>query len=302
MTAMIHVRLIRQLWLFLAVAEEKHFGRAAQRLGLSQPPLTEQIQALERALRVKLFDRNRRGVQLTPAGAAILPAVRTFAEQMGRLDLAVREAIAGQTGTLRIGAINSAMLEDLPPLVERLRAAYPQVTVSVREIDSVEAVPALEAGDLDLAFARLEGELGPAIRSRPVAQDHLMVALPQTHPLVHRSAIALADLAHADFAMFSRRFSPVYYDHVLAACHARGFSPRILYDVRSVTSQIAFVGCGQGIALVPARFERLAPRQVVFRPLTERIEIVAAALVWSTARHNPLVDAVVALVQATPPD
>ncbi|MCJ2033392.1 LysR family transcriptional regulator [Methylobacterium sp. J-068] len=294
---MINVRLIRHLWVFLAVAEEKHFGRAAQRLGMSQPPLTEQIQALEQALRVRLFDRNRRGVQLTPAGSAILPAVRTFAEQLGRLELAVREAIDGQTGTLRIGAINSAMLEDLPPLVERLRVAYPQTTVSVREIDSVEAVPALEAGELDLAFARLEGELGPTIRSHAVAQDRLVVAVPQEHPLARRSEIALADLAHADFTMFSRRFSPVYFDHVLAACHARGFSPRILHEVRSVTSQIAFVACGQGIALVPARFERLAPPQVAFRALTERVEIVAAALVWSTARHNPLVDAVIALAQ-----
>ena len=141
---MINFRLIRHLWLFLAVAEEKHFGRAAKRLGMSQPPLTEQIQALEQALRVSLFARNRRGAQLTPAGAAILPAVRKFAEQLERLELAVREAIDGQTGTLTIGSISSAMLEDLPPLVERLREAYPQLTVAVKEIDSVDAVPALD--------------------------------------------------------------------------------------------------------------------------------------------------------------
>lgn len=294
---MINFRLIRHLWLFLAVVEEKHFGRAAKRLGMSQPPLTEQIQALEQGLGVRLLDRDRRGVRLTPAGAAILPAIRKFAEQLERLELAVREAIAGQTGTLTIGAINSAMLEDLPPLVERLKEAYPELTVAVKEIDSVEAVPLLEAGDIDLAFARLEGELGPTIQSLPVAQDRLAVALPRDHRLAALAEIPLVDLAHEDFAMFSRRLSPVYFDHVVATCAAQGFSPRILHEVRSVTSQIAFVGCGQGIALVPSRFERLAPPNVAFRPLKEHVDIVAAALVWSAARHNPMVDAVIALIK-----
>ncbi len=294
---MINFRLIRHLWLFLAVAEEKHFGRAAKRLGMSQPPLTEQIQALEQGLGVRLLDRDRRGVRLTPAGAAILPAIRKFAEQLERLELAVREAISGQTGTLTVGAINSAMLENLPPLVDRLRVAYPELTVAVKEIDSVEAVPLLEAGDIDLAFARLEGELGPTIRSLPVTQDRLAVALPQDHRLTAFNEIPLADLAHEDFAMFSRRLSPVYFDHVVAACAMQGFSPRILHEVRSVTSQIAFVGCGQGIALVPSGFERLAPPSVTFRPLRERIDIVAAALVWSAARHNPMVEAVVSILE-----
>jgi len=295
---MINFRLIRHLWLFLAVVEEKHFGRAAKRLGMSQPPLTEQIQALEQGLGVRLLDRDRRGVRLTPAGAAILPAIRKFAEQLERLELAVREAIAGQTGTLTVGAINSAMLKDLPPLVEKLKEAYPELTVAVKEIDSVEAVPLLEAGDIDLAFARLEGELGRTIRSLPVAQDRLAVALSRDHRLAALSEIPLSDLAHEDFAMFSRRLSPVYFDHVVAACAAQGFSPRILHEVRSVTSQIAFVGCGQGIALVPSRFERLAPPNVAFRPLKERVDIVAAALVWSVARHNPMVEAVITLVEA----
>lgn len=292
---MFDVRLVRHLWLFLAVAEERHFGRAAKRLGMSQPPLTEQIQILERALKVRLFDRGRHGARLTPAGAAILPAVQTFAAQVERLERAVREAVAGQTGTLTVGAISSALLEDLPPLVARLRDAHPNLTVAVREIDSVEAVPLIEAGDIDLAFARLEGELGPNIRSWPVATDRLAVALPRGHRLADRAEIPLAMLAGEDFAMFARRSSPVYFDRVTAACHAQGFAPRILHEVRAITSQIAFVACGQGIALVPARFESLAPAAVVVRALAEPFEIVAAALVWSEARADPLVEAAVAL-------
>ncbi|SFM15805.1 LysR substrate-binding domain-containing protein [Methylobacterium pseudosasicola] len=294
---MINFRLVRHLWLFLAVAEEKHFGRAAKRLGMSQPPLTEQIQALEQALRVRLFDRNRRGAKLTPAGAAILPAVRKFAEQLERLELAVREAVDGQSGTLTIGAINAAIVNELPPLVARLRAVHPQLTIYVREIDSVEAVPALEAGDIDIAFARVDGELGPWVRSLPVAEDRLAVALPRGHRLAETAEVSLRALAQEDFTMASRRGSPIYFDHIVAACRTHGFSPRILHEVRSVTSQIAFVGCGQGIALIPSSFEQLAAATVIVRPLVEDINVVSTAIVWSSARHNPLIDFIIETAQ-----
>ncbi|QCP54722.1 LysR family transcriptional regulator [Trinickia violacea] len=293
---MINFRLIRHLWLFLAVAEEQHFGRAARRLDMSQPPLTEQIQALEQALKVKLFERSRRGAQLTPVGAAILPAVRKFADQLERLELAVREAVAGRSGVLTIGAISSAMVDVLPPLIERLKADYPQLTVSVKEIDSVEAIPALETGDIDLAFARLEGELGATVESLPLKQDRLMVAMPKTHALAASPRVRLAALADEEFVMFSRQVSPVYFDSLVASCRSNGFSPRIVHEVRSVASQVAFVGCGQGIALVPASLKKLAPENVVFRPLKENLSVVTTAMAWSTARDNPLIEAVAAML------
>ena len=295
---MINFRLIRHLWLFLAVAEEQHFGRAARRLDMSQPPLTEQIQALEQALKVKLFERSRRGAQLTPVGAAILPAVRKFAEQLERLELAVREAVAGRGGLLTIGAITSAMFEELPPLIDQLKAKYPNLTVSIKEIDSADAVPALEAGDIDLAFARLEGELGGTIQTLPLTQDRLAVALPRQHPLAGGPRVRLASLADQDFVMFARRVSPVYFDSVVASCRSNGFSPRVLHEVRSVASQIAFVGCGQGIALVPASLEMMASENVVFRPLRERVNVVTTAIAWDGARENPLVASVISALRA----
>lgn len=291
---MINFRLIRHLWLFLAVAEEQNFGRAAKRLGMSQPPLSEQIQVLEHALKVKLFDRSRRGATLTPVGAAILPAVRKFADQLERLELAVEEAVAGQTGMLTIGAISTAMFDVLPGLIEQLKHAYPQLTVSVREIDSVEAVPALESGDIDLAFARLDGDLGHTIRSLPLLEDRLMVALPGDHPLASRTRISLASLANEPLVMFSRKVSPVYFDNLIATCRASGFSPRVLHEVRSVASQIAFVSYGQGIALVPAALKKLAPDNVVFRPLSQKLNVVTTAVAWNAERSNPLVEEVVA--------
>ena len=293
---MINFRLIRHLWLFLAVAEEKHFGRAAERLGMSQPPLSEQIQVLEQALKVKLFIRSRRGAQLTPAGQAILPAVRKLADQLERLELVVREAANGQAGVLTIGAITSAMLDVLPPFLERLRAAQPDLTISVREIDSAEAVPALEAGEVDLAFARLEGDLGVSVETLALAHDRLVVALPATHPLARSARIKLASLAGEVFVMFSRRVSSVYFDGVVAACQASGFSPRILHEVRTVASQVAFVGCGQGIALVPSALRRIAPENVVFRPLTARVDVVTTAVAWNAKRINPAVELALGLL------
>ncbi|MBW1249226.1 LysR family transcriptional regulator [Pseudomonas tolaasii] len=295
---MINFRLIRHLWLFLAVAEEQNFGRAAKRLGMSQPPLSEQIQVLEQALKVTLFERSRRGAKLTPVGAAILPAVRKFAEQLERLELAVEEAVAGQSGMLTIGAISTAMFDVLPGLIDHLKQQYPHLTVSVREIDSVEAVPALEAGDIDLAFARLDGDLGPAIQSLPLQEDRLMVALPSTHLLAARSRVSLASLASEPLVMFSRKVSPVYFDNLIATCRASGFSPRVLHEVRSVASQIAFVSCGQGIALVPASLKKLAPDNVVLRPLTQKLNVVTTAVAWNSERPNPLVTELVAQFQA----
>jgi DNA-binding transcriptional LysR family regulator len=297
-TATLDFRLIRQLWMFLAVAEESHFGRAAKRLGMSQPPLTEQIKVLEKSLNLTLFERSRRGTVLSPAGAAILPAVRQFAGQVKRLEQVVREVASGQSGVLRVGAINAAMLETVPAILARLKQQHPNLTVYIEEIDSAEAVPALEAGELDLAFVRIEGEVGPTIATRPLTEDRLAVALPAGHSLATLPRVPLQSLGGEPLVMSSRKVSPVYFDMLTGICRRHGFAPRILHEVRSVVSQIAYVGCGQGVALVPASMAKLAPENVVVRPLKERIMVVTAALAWNRNRHHPMVEAVVAQLEA----
>jgi len=289
----INFRLIRHLWLFLAVAEDQNFSRAAKRLGMSQPPLTEQIQALEQSLRVQLFTRSRRGAQLTAAGAAILPAVRKFADQLERLELAVHEAVTGHAGVLTIGAITSAMIDVLPRLIERFKQDHPLITVSVREIDSAEAIPALEAGDIDIAFARLEGSLGRHLQSMPLSEDRLAVAMPKDHPLAASEAIDLKALADETLVMASRDVSPVYFDYLVGLCKTSGFAPRIVHQVRSVSSQVAFVSCGQGVALVPTSMDKLAPENVLVRPLQPEVKVVTTAMAWHGVNSNPLVDAMI---------
>lgn len=257
-------------------------------LPASQPPLTEQIKVLEQSLGMTLFDRSRQGTRLSAAGRAILPTIRTFAGQVEQLERAVRQVAAGQTGVLHVGAITSAMLETVPPLLDELRLRYPGLTVFIREIDSVEAVPALENGELDLAFVRLDGPVAPGISTLPLAQDRLAVALPKGHPLAALPRIRLGSLATEPLVLSSRKVSPVYFDMLVATCRARGFAPRVLHEVRSVASQIAYVGCGQGVALVPYAMRKLAPESVVVRPLKERVSVVTAAA-WVEESSNPVV-------------
>ena len=254
------------------------------------PPLTEQIQTLEASLQVKLFERSPRGAQLTAAGAAILPAVRKLADHMQQLEVAVREAVAGQIGLITIGAISSAMLDVLPPLLDRFRRSHPGITLAVREIDSADALPMLRTGQIDVAFARLEHVGDEDVEISKVKEDKLAVALPRDHALAASPRVKLASLAGEDFVMFAREVSPDYFDGVIAACRAHGFAPRVLHEVRTVASQVAFVGCGQGAALVPSALRSLAPANVVVRPLREEIRVVTTAMAWSRRRPNLLVD------------
>ncbi|AOJ33591.1 LysR substrate-binding domain-containing protein [Burkholderia metallica] len=294
MSNTIDFRLIRQLWMFLAVAEEQHFGRAAKRLNVSQPPLTAQIKILEQSLGLQLFYRSRQGTQLSPAGAAILPAVRQFTSQVERLERVVREVASGRSGVLHVGAITSAMLETVPPLLDELKRAYPDLTVFVKEIDSVDAIPALEAGELDLAFVRVDKEIGNGILTMPLAEDRLAVALPKDHALASLPRVRLRSLAGEQMVVSSRQVAPDYFDLLMSVCRSHGLAPRVMHEVRSITSQVAYVGCGQGVALVPSSMRKLVPGNVVVRPLKERVMVVTAALVWNSNRYHPMVDEVVA--------
>ncbi len=284
--------MIKQLWMYLAVAEELHFGRAASRLGMSQPPLTEQIKILEHTLKIKLFERSRRGTQLTPAGLALLPAVQSFIHQVETLENTVHEIIDGKTGILQIGAITASMLETIPPLLDMFASHYPEITVYVKEIDSSEAIHALQTGELDIAFVRLDEVTTAGIETKILNEDVLGVALPLDHKLNNSSHVSISELKAEKFVMSSRRVSPVYFDMLVSICRKHGFSPLIHHEVKSIASKIAYVGCAQGIALVPMGMSVLAPKNVTIKPLIENVTIVTSAMAWNNQRHNPIVSLV----------
>lgn len=293
MESTIDFRTIRQLWMFLAVAEEQHFGRAAARLNMSQPPLTEQIKQLESALDLQLFIRSRRGTTLSPSGSAILPAVKQFAEQIARLERVVREVAAGQSDVMHIGAITSAMFYTVPALLDDLRRRHPNRTLIVKQIGNAEAFPKLLAGEIDLAFLRPEGKAVRGISMETLTEERVEVAMPKDHPLARLPRVRVRSIADEPLVVSSRETSPAYFDTLMSLCRSHGFVPRIAHETTSVMSKMAYVNCGQGIALVSASDARLAPPNVVVRPLKERVMVDTAALAWRTDRHHPMVEATV---------
>jgi len=289
---MIDFRLLRHFWYFLAVAEERHFGKAAKRLGMSQPPLSQQIQVLEQSLGVKLFERSRQGVRLTKEGGEILGPVQRFMEHAQRLQVEVLDARQGRDTSVSIGAVNAAIFDIMPRLTRIAKQRHPHLSLSLSEMDSASALSAVQNGAIDIALARFDQPVS-ALEIRPIVKDHLVVVLPIDHHLTRHDRIALAELADESLVLSPRRVSPSFFDQVVSACRDVGFSPRIVYEVRSVVSQIAFVGCGNAIGMVPSRSMRFGGGDVVFRPLVETIEVVTIAAAWDPTRRKDVVPSIV---------
>ncbi len=281
------LNLIKRFGHFLAVVEEGHFGRAAARLGISQPPLTAQIQALERGLGVRLLDRSRHGSRPTPEGEILLPALRRLEEASRAVEALAREVRSGKRALITIGCVTSAMFEILPPIVRTLRAARPDAVISVREMDTVVALEALRSGEVDVALARLDRDRFP-IRMVPAAPDWLVVALADTDPLAAELTIDLASLEGRSMVVLPRSISPAYFDGTLAACREAGFTPLAAREVTSVMAQLALVASGLGIALVSAGMVCLALPGVAFRPLVVPVPAVGVALAWNAERETDL--------------
>jgi DNA-binding transcriptional LysR family regulator len=290
---MIDFRLLRHFSYFLAVAEERHFAKAAKRLGMSQPPLSQQIQVLEQQLGVRLFERSRQGVRLTREGAALLGPVQRFMEHAQRLQTVVDDARQGRSDFITIGAINSALFDIVPRLMRITKQRYPHLSISMSEMKSAQALSAVQNGEIDIAFARLDDHF-PALEVRPIVHDHLVLVLPADHPLSELHRVSLTDLVDQSLILFPRRSSPSYFDQITSACRAAGFSPRVDFEVSSVVSQIAYVGCGIGIGMVPSRSMRFGGSDVVFRPLAETINVVSIAAAWDPQRHKDPVPDIIA--------
>jgi DNA-binding transcriptional LysR family regulator len=279
-------RLIRRLGHFLAVAEEGHFGRAAARLGISQPPLTAQIQLLERELGVKLLERSGKGARPTREGEALLPLARRVAGNAADLENLARELRMGHHAPVSIACVTSALFDYLPPIVRAMQAARPEAAIGVREMDTAEALEALRRGEVDLALLRSDRDRAP-IKLRPLGEDRLAAALPEGHPiLAGPDPLPLAALAEAPMLMLPRAISPAYSDAMTAACHAAGFTPRVVREVGSAMAQLGFVAAGLGVALVSEGMARLNPPGVAFRILAGPIRGVGVALAWNAEREN----------------
>jgi DNA-binding transcriptional LysR family regulator len=276
---------LRHLRYFLTVAEERHFGRAARRLHIAQPPLSRQIQAFEAELGFPLFDRSRRHVELTPAGAALLTHARRVFEA---IDLGVHEAAraaAGQIGRIAVGYPSSVAFSGLPELLRAFRARSPNVEVVLRELPPGEQVEALKEGRIDVGFIR-----GPLhddeLTSRIVRSEPLVVAVPADHALAARPRVTLPMLAREPFITFPRQRGPAFFDFIMRLCHDAGFTPRVAQEAPQL-DMVSLVAAGFGVAILPASM-RLAKRPgVVFRPIdgVPRTELLVA---WRPGDASPV--------------
>ena len=258
---------LRQLRYFTVLAEELNFTRAAQRLHISQPPLSAQIASLEADLGVQLFVRSSRRVALTPAGASFLRDARTV---QGRLKEAVQRAQnihAGLAGSVELGLSGSHFLGPLPELIGLLARRYPEVHIVLNEMEPNDQIEALREYRIDLSISRqsIEDEV---LTSRSLWADPLWVALPAGHPLAACACLTIADLSQESFVML-RRESSTFAERIFRACSAHGFSPRVAQTVAQVPAQLSLVAASLGIALVPASARTPQAGAVTFVALDE---------------------------------
>jgi DNA-binding transcriptional LysR family regulator len=280
---------VRQARYFLAVAEELHFGRAAEKLHMSQPPLSQAILQLERQLGARLLDRNARRVTLTETGRAFAGECRKLLSTAERAGEVAQEAEAGLLGTLRLGVVTSALGESLLSTLDAFRAARPRVDLRVVEVDTPAGQEALLRHELDVAVIRLSASTR-ALSVEPWRRDDFVLALPAQHQFAASEApIDLARLAKEPWVWLHREASPDYHDLLMATCRQAGFTPDTRHRANSITTQLEMVACGLGVTLVPNVAVGLLDARLARRPLKKRADLVELALVSRAGGHEPLV-------------
>jgi DNA-binding transcriptional LysR family regulator len=280
---------IRLLRYFSVLADELHFGRAAARLFMSQPPLSQQIRLLEDEIGTPLFVRSHHRVELTAAGRTLKEqAPLVFAQLNRALDL-TRQAGRGQVGELEIGMISSVMVGLLPEALRQFRERYPGVEWRLQEMTPAAQVAALKERRIDACIFRL-GQEDPAVRSELLQHEPIVMALPATHRLAGHTSLALGEFAGEPFVAFESKRSR-FADHLLHLCIQAGFAPLVRQQVTEVQTLLALVSAGFGVALLPGSTASLAPPGVVFRPLEPALPAVPLYVHYRVDDHSPVLKA-----------
>jgi len=256
----------RHLRYFVAVAETLHFGRAAQNLGMAQPPLSQQIRDLERNLGHALFDRSTRGVRLTRVGQFFLERARTTLVKMSDDVETARRLGSGREGALTVGFSGSVMFTALPKAIGQYRRTYPNVELRLRELVTAAQAPALLDGSLDLGFLR-DGDPREGLRIETILREPYIAVLPAGHKLIGKPAIFARELKGEPFVLFARQMGRLAYDRTVACCEADGFRPNFVQDAPQWPTVLRLVAAGLGVSLAPACVASLAVPGVIFRRL-----------------------------------
>jgi DNA-binding transcriptional LysR family regulator len=277
---------LRHLRYFLAVADAANFTKAAEVLGIGQPPLSQQVKALEDELGVQLFIRTARGAELTLPGRVFAEEARRVVDDAQRAARAAQRAARGETGHLRVGFTGTAAFnEKVSGLIRRFREAYPDAELTLQEATSGVLVDGLEAGQIDVAIVRPVRRVTESILQREWHDEPMLVALPTDHPLAPRKRIALGDLADEPFVQVPRAAGGTLFDDIIAACTVAGFEPRLAQAAPQMASAVTLVAAGIGISLVPKCITQVRVAGVVYRPLVARG--LRARLSLASRRDDP---------------
>ncbi len=283
---------LRQLRYFVVLAEELHFGRAARRLSISQPPLSLSIRRLETQLGARLLERSSRQVSLSPAGSALLIEARQILAQVAEAQTLVARVAAGTQGRLRIGFVASMLYRALPQRLEAFGREHPRIELTMREMNSAEQIDALRTAHLEPGFAHAQtvpaGLAGTEYLSEP-----FVCCLPAAHPQARRRPAELPALAAEPFVLFAREASPAYYDRIVALCVDAGFTPEVRHEVRHWLTVVAMVAAGMGVALVPASLARAGMAGVRYLPLRNRKIGSITRMLWAPDRVTPTLQALI---------
>jgi DNA-binding transcriptional LysR family regulator len=284
-----HAVKLNQLRYFILLAEELHFRRTAERLGITQGPLSLAIQELERELGGKLFHRTRRRVELTDIGLLLQENARSILTRIDRTVDEIRKMLDGESGELRIGfTAASSLLSFFPSLVHSFRTRYPEIRIVLQDMASSSQIIALQARELDAGIIRTPPRFKPPadITATTLLNDPLVVAVNSTHPLHSRREINLSELRNERFVFYPRSYGIGIYDYFIQLCGKRSFVPEIVQEAREASTIIGLVATGLGIAVVPSSLRYIGIPNVVYLPLADEDAMTALLLVCRAGEAN----------------
>ena len=290
---------LRQLRYFVAVAEELHVGRAAQRLNMTQPPLSQSIQGLEAMLGAALFIRAKRGITLSAAGHALLPEARRLIKDSQALPELVRSAALGESGQLSIAFISTADYHLLPPVLREFRKRYPQVKLSLREATSDVQLEALRLGQIDLGLVipPIPDKLAELVNYQAMMAEPLILAAPEDAKwLGKKKSVSLNQCQGQPLIIFPRANGPALYDAIVGCFQNAGITPEIGQEAIQMQTIIGLVSAGMGIALVPQSVSNLKRPGVAYRDIDQSTPLIETGVAWRKDNPSPVLQAFVALL------
>ena len=288
---------LRHFRYFITVAEELHFSRAAERLGIAQPPLSQQIKSLEESVGHALFERKPK-VRLTAAGETLLEVARRVIAQVEEGIDAARRAGRGEEGKLTVGFAASILTTELPDALRTYREQFPNVELHLRELSTAAQAAALDDGTIDLAFVREAIEPGDGLACEEVSREEFVAVLPRAHRHASREVVPLRTLKDEPFVHFPREVAPALYDQIASMCQRADFRPRVVQEAREWLTIVGLVEAGLGVSIVPASFRRLAWGEVQYRPLGPPREFTTIYVCWRPGSIPPTAAPLIAIARA----